>query len=34
MILRWTAAGTFEVERGLRRLKGHAHMSKLIVAAA
>lgn len=34
MILRWTAAGIFEAERGFRRLKGHAHMSKLIDALA
>ncbi|MBA2643258.1 MAG: IS256 family transposase [Actinobacteria bacterium] len=32
MILRWTAAGVFEAERGFRRLKGHAQMQKLIAA--
>jgi transposase-like protein len=30
MILRWTAAGVLEAQRGFRRLKGHAHMSKLL----
>jgi len=32
MILRWTAAGIFEAQRGFRRLKGSAHMSKLLAA--
>jgi transposase-like protein len=32
MILRWTAAGIFEAERGFRRLKGRAHMPKLLAA--
>lgn len=32
MILRWTAAGIFEAERGFRRLKGAAHMNKLTAA--
>lgn len=32
MILRWTAAGIFEAQRGFRRLKGRAHMSKLLAA--
>lgn len=34
MILRWTAAGVLEAERGFRRLKGSAHMPKLIAALA
>ena len=32
MILRWTAAGLLEAERGFRRIRGHRHMSKLVSA--
>ncbi len=32
MILRWTAAGLLEAERGFRRIRGYRHMSKLISA--
>jgi len=32
MILRWSAAGVLEAERGFRRLRGHGDMGKLIAA--
>ena len=32
MILRWSAAGALEAERGFRRLKGYRQMTKLVVA--
>ncbi|MBI4540279.1 MAG: IS256 family transposase [Gemmatimonadetes bacterium] len=32
MILRWSAAGVLEAERGFRRLKGHREMAKLVAA--
>ncbi len=32
MVLRWAAAGASEAQRGFRRLKGHAEMSKLVAA--
>lgn len=32
MILRWSAAGVLDAERGFRRLKGYEEMSKLIAA--
>ena len=31
-ILRWSAAGALEAERGFRRLKGYRQMTKLVVA--
>jgi hypothetical protein len=32
MILRWTAAGLLEAERGFRRIRGYRHMPKLVSA--
>ena len=32
MILRWTAAGLLEAERGFRKIRGHKHMPKLLAA--
>lgn len=32
MILRWTAAGLLEAEKGFRRIRGYKHMSKLVTA--
>ena len=32
MILRWSAAGALEAERGFRRLKGYRQMTRLVVA--
>jgi hypothetical protein len=32
MVLRWTAAGVLEAERGFRRLAGHRAMPDLVAA--
>ena len=32
MIVRWSAAGVLEAERGFRRVKAYQEMSKLIAA--
>jgi hypothetical protein len=32
VVLRWTAAAILEAVKGLRRLKGHADMPKLVAA--
>ena len=32
MVLRWTAAGMIDAERGFRRVRGHGELSRLAAA--